>query len=129
MMENNVTSQLSRKLNETKNLRKKSTDLNFSLTKKAKTTSPLRLVFETSAVTNLLHKSRVTLNLSAVIITTIDVAFPKTEFRSVRKNRTIMTRIWMPAIEIEILISLSRYKLHKPLAMTLIRFKFRWSIG
>lgn len=128
-MENNVTSRLSQKSNETKNLRKKSTDSNFSLTKKVKTRSPLRLVFETPAVTNLLHKLRVTLNLSAETITTIGVVFPKKEFRSVRKNRTIMTRIWMPAIEIKILIFLSRYKHHKPLAMTLIRFKFRWSIG
>ena len=129
MMENNVTSQLSRKLNETKNLRKKSTDSSFSLTKRDRTTLPLLLVFETSAETNLLLKSRVTSNLSAATITTINVVFPKTEFRSVRKNRTILIRIWMPATEIKILIFMSRYKLHKPHAMKLIRFKFRWLIG
>ena len=124
MTANNVTEHRSQKFKETKNLRKKSTDSKWSLMMRTKIKSLLRLDNEITAVTNHLLKLQAISNPSAAAIKAL---FPKTIVRCVRKNRSIVIRTWNPVTELIMLTFMSRYKLHKHLATTLNRFKFRWS--
>ena len=123
MTANHVTDRPSRKLKEMKTLRKRFTESNLSLTKRNKKKSLLRSTIDPQAANNPLLRLRTISNLSAA---TINAVFHRMRY-SVSKKRTIMKRILTPAADFKMLIFTSRYKHHEIHAMTLNRFKFKWS--
>ena len=123
MTANHVTDRTSLKLKEMKTLRKRFTESNLSLTKSNKKKSLLRSTIVLQTAINPLRRLQIISKMSAA---TIDAVFHRMRY-SVNKKRTIMKRILTPAADFKMLIFTSRYKHHEIHAMTLNRFKFKWS--